>query len=261
MAHTSYHILSIMVYCGKPSKGCGQCRTRKIRCDQARPACSQCRRAKRECPGYRDQLSLMFRDESKSVIRKAEASSSSPSLPSSSSAKQKRSPRRASRTPSPEGNALSELTISVDPGWLDLSKASQSDALVQKLCQLPLEVQPSSEVSKQEAICYFLRSNALPGTVWMSDFVTNFLTQPGGKASQQAMQASVVAVASAILCRVRKMTSLHHVAQKEYVSALKLLNTALADVEEAKTNQALGAVVLLAVYEVCHIALRVNLHF
>lgn len=145
----------------------------------------------------------------------------------------------------------------MDPGWLDLSKAPQPEVLVQKLCQLPLEVQPSSEVSKQEAICYFLRSNALPGTFWVSDFVTNFLTQPLGKASSlsmRAMQASVVAVASAILCRVKKMTSLQNVARTEYVSALKLLNTALADVEEAKTNQALGAVVLLAVYEVRHIA-------
>lgn len=138
----------------------------------------------------------------------------------------------------------------MDPEWLDLSKAPQPDVLVRKLYQLPLEVQPSPEVSTHEAICYFLRSNALPGTSWMSEFITNFLTQPGGKASQKAMQASVVAVAAAMLCRVRKMTSLKDVAQKEYVSALKLLNTALADVEEAKTNQALGAVVLLAIYEV-----------
>lgn len=194
----------------------------------------------------------MFRDESKSVIRKAEASSSSTSQPSTSSVRQrqKRVARRASRTASPEGNTLSELTISVDPGWLDLSKAPQRDALVQKLWQLSLEVQPNMEASKQEAICYFLQSNAIPGTFGMGDLVTKFLTQPGAKSSQQAMQASIVAVASAMLCRVRKMTELRDVAQREYVSALKLLNTALADVEEAKTNQALGAVVLLAVYEV-----------
>lgn len=123
---------------------------------------------------------------------------------------------------------------------------------MQHLWQIPLEVQPPSELSKQEAICYFLRSNAIPGTFWMSDFVSEFLTQPGGTASQMAMQASVVAVASAMLCRVRKMTSLRDVARREYVSALKLLNAALANAEEAKTNQALGAVVLLAVYEVRH---------
>jgi hypothetical protein len=115
---------------------------------------------------------------------------------------------------------------------------------------IPLEVQPPPEASKQEAICYFLRGNAIPGSLWMGDFVTRFLAEPGAKPSQKAMQSSIIAVSSAMLCRVRKMTSLKDLAQKEYVSALNLLNTALADVEEAKTNQALGAVVLLAVYEV-----------
>ncbi|KAN0079557.1 hypothetical protein V8E54_004771 [Elaphomyces granulatus] len=65
-----------MVYCGKPSKGCGECRARKIKCDQDRPTCSQCRRANRSCPGYRDQLSLMFRDESQAVVQKARAAAS-----------------------------------------------------------------------------------------------------------------------------------------------------------------------------------------
>lgn len=140
--------------------------------------------------------------------------------------------------------------MSVDPGWIDFNKDPQLDVLMQQLCRVPLEVQPASEPSKQEAICYFLRSNTLPGTFWISDFVTQFLTQSGGKTSHQAMQASIVAVASAMLCRVGKMTSLRDVSRREYVNALKLLSTALADVEEAKTNQALGAVVLLAVYEV-----------
>ncbi|KAJ4264743.1 hypothetical protein NW762_004986 [Fusarium torreyae] len=46
-----------MVYCGKASQGCQNCRIRRIK-----------------CPGYRDQLSLMFRDESSKVIQKAHAS-------------------------------------------------------------------------------------------------------------------------------------------------------------------------------------------
>jgi hypothetical protein len=115
---------------------------------------------------------------------------------------------------------------------------------------IPMEVQPPPEASGQEAICYFLRGNAIPGGLWMEDFVTRFLAEPGATSSQKAMQSSIIAVSSAMLCRVRKMTSLKGLAQKEYVSALNLLNTALANVEEAKTNQALGAVVLLAVYEV-----------
>ncbi|KAI5460054.1 hypothetical protein BGZ63DRAFT_406001 [Mariannaea sp. PMI_226] len=62
-----------MVYCGKASQGCQNCRTRRIKCDKVKPECSQCMRVGKKCPGYRDQLSLMFRDESSKVIQKAHA--------------------------------------------------------------------------------------------------------------------------------------------------------------------------------------------
>lgn len=62
-----------MVYCGKASQGCQSCRTRRIKCDKVKPDCSQCVRVGKKCPGYRDQLSLMFRDESSKVIQKAHA--------------------------------------------------------------------------------------------------------------------------------------------------------------------------------------------
>ncbi|CAG8234513.1 unnamed protein product [Penicillium salamii] len=229
-----------MVYCGKPSKGCGECRSRKIRCDQVQPACSQCTRAKRDCPGYRDQLSLMFRDESKSVVRKAAAG-----------AKQKR-PERSPRTASPEGNPVRPRRTPGEVDPLDFSSDPQHAYLVQKLGGRPLEVQPPRDIdsTKYEAICYFMRSNCMPGTFWSSDLVTKFLLRTGGPASQKAMQASVVATATAMLSRVRQLPSLKDVAHREYGSALRLLNSALSDVEEAKTNQTLGAVVLLAIYEV-----------
>lgn len=195
----------------------------------------------------------MFRDESKSVMRKAEAGSSSSSVSSAPSvSRQKRSPARSPRTASPDGSLASELTVSVDPNSFDFNSDPQLDMYMPDGWRMPLEVQPPAGPSQQEAICYFLRSNAFPGTFWMSDFVTKFLTEPGGTVSQRAMQSSIVAVSSAMLSRVRKVNSLREVARKEYVAALNLLNTALADVEEAKTNQALGAVVLLAIYEVRH---------
>ncbi|RSL50620.1 hypothetical protein CEP53_008721 [Fusarium sp. AF-6] len=62
-----------MVYCGKASQGCQNCRTRRIKCDKVKPECSQCIRVGKRCPGYRDQLSLMFRDESSKVMQKAHA--------------------------------------------------------------------------------------------------------------------------------------------------------------------------------------------
>ncbi|KAF2814622.1 uncharacterized protein BDZ99DRAFT_181049 [Mytilinidion resinicola] len=75
-----------MVYCGRPSKGCQPCRSRKTKCDGAIPACSQCLKASRECFGYRNEQSLIFRDETRKVVRKARGSSStlSPSTPETS---------------------------------------------------------------------------------------------------------------------------------------------------------------------------------
>jgi hypothetical protein len=239
-----------MVYCGKPSKGCGQCRTRKIRCDQARPACSQCTRARRECPGYRDELSLMFRDESKSVVRKAKAESSSVSPASSAAASRKRhASSRSPRTASPEQNYNASLSVADTEIEFDFNSDPQHQFLMQQLRQSPLMIQPTLEPSKEEAISYFLQSHAIPGT-FMSASVANFLMRDSGSVSQKAMQSSLVAVASALLSRVRNVASLRQAARQEYGSALQLVNMALTDADEAKTNQALGAVILLSVYEV-----------
>ncbi|KAJ5625053.1 hypothetical protein N7510_001362 [Penicillium lagena] len=258
-----------MVYCGKPSKGCGQCRTRKIRCDQARPVCSQCTRARRECPGYRDELSLMFRDESKSVMRKAKAESSSSASPASSTvtSRKRQSSFRSPRSASPEQNSnaspsTTDLTLSLADSeeiaaWsvadtefeFNFNSDPQHQFLMHQLRQSPLMLQPTLEPSKQEAISYFLQSHDIPGNIFTAASMANFLMKDDGSVSQKAMQSSLVAVASALLSRVRNVASLRQTARQEYGSALQLVNAALADAEEAKTNQALGAVILLSVYE------------
>lgn len=85
----------------------------------------------------------------------------------------------------------------------------------------------------------------------MTHSSAQFLTNPGTSLSQQAMQSTVVAVASAMLSRARKVPSLRQLARQEYGVALQLVNKVLANAEEAKTNMAMGVVVLLALYEVC----------
>ncbi|KAK4863971.1 hypothetical protein LT330_010326 [Penicillium expansum] len=185
----------------------------------------------------------MFRDESKSVVRKAVAAS----------AHKNKQAERSHRTAIPEGNPVrSELsTPGVEQGF-HFNSDPQRVYLMRQLGNYPLEVQPSYELeaTKHEAICYFLRSNAVPSLFWNGEMISNFLLQNGGPASQRAMKASVVATATAMLSRVRELPSLKDVSYREYGSALRLLNAALADTEEAKTNQTLGAVILLAIYEV-----------
>ncbi|KFA60483.1 hypothetical protein S40285_07756 [Stachybotrys chlorohalonatus IBT 40285] len=50
-----------MVYCGKPSRGCQMCRTRRIKCAKSR----------RQCPGYKDEFDVVFRNETKATERRA----------------------------------------------------------------------------------------------------------------------------------------------------------------------------------------------
>ncbi|KAE8379191.1 hypothetical protein BDV26DRAFT_172936 [Aspergillus bertholletiae] len=84
-----------MVYRGKPSTGCQNCRSRHIKCDETRPHCRACVRTGRTCPGYPHPLDVMLRDRTafqrkKSNVSKAKAanatkwkeSSKEPSPPS-----------------------------------------------------------------------------------------------------------------------------------------------------------------------------------
>ncbi|KAG8361812.1 hypothetical protein FVEN_g137 [Fusarium venenatum] len=59
-----------MVYFGKPSRGCGNCRNLHTKCDEGQPACSRCVKSAKTCDGYRDQSQLIFRDETAKTIGK-----------------------------------------------------------------------------------------------------------------------------------------------------------------------------------------------
>ncbi|KAI1022176.1 hypothetical protein LB504_007293 [Fusarium proliferatum] len=51
-----------------PSLGCGTCRARKVRCDQAYPKCNRCIKAGRHCKGYGMQLSWPRRNDTRRAI-------------------------------------------------------------------------------------------------------------------------------------------------------------------------------------------------
>ncbi|KAL4809504.1 fungal-specific transcription factor domain-containing protein [Aspergillus unguis] len=189
-----------MVYRGKPSQACFNCRGRKIRCDLVRPACGQCIRTNRECQGYRDEWVLMLRDETQSVAKKA-----SRALP-------------VSRPVPP--------TIS------------------QALPKNP------TTISTKEAICFFLQAHFIPGAVSLTDTLSTFLSGPASSPSQRAVQSTLVAVSSAMLARVRGTNAILQISRQEYGTALQRLNEALADPVESKTNDTLGAVIFLALYEI-----------
>ncbi|BAE56106.1 unnamed protein product [Aspergillus oryzae RIB40] len=240
-----------MVFCGKPSKGCGECRSRKIRCDQARPTCSQCIKGNRVCPGYRDELSLMFRDESQQVVRKAKAGNAGRRARKAPKSTRMLSPSGSS----PQGTTTSSSLASDISDFNDLSDLYPSPPAAQQVTgpiSPKIAPPPSYQFTEDEAVCFFLRFNAWPGACWIMEFSPDFFVIPEVTLSQQAMKASLVAVGTAMLSRIRQDGPLKIAAEKEYGNALNLMYTAVMDEEEAKSNPTLGAVLLLAIFEVNH---------
>lgn len=248
-----------MVFCGKPSKGCGQCRSRKIRCDQVRPACSQCTKANRECPGYRDELSLLFRDESQQVMQRAKtAGSETRARPSQSASRASRrsSPRSGTSSQSGTGPLVpiessrrSETPDLILDEVFDFNTDPHRD-MMQQVMENPLTVQPSSAPTEFEATCFFLRYNNWPGAFWMKSKNTSGFFGSQGSASQQTMKASITSAGAAMLSRIKKSEPLKVAAERQYGSALALMNTAVSDKVEAKSNSTLAAVLVLAIFEV-----------
>ncbi|KAL2871876.1 Zn(II)2Cys6 transcription factor [Aspergillus lucknowensis] len=252
-----------MVFCGKPSKGCGECRSRKIRCDQGRPTCSQCAKGKRTCPGYRDELSLMFRDESQQVVRKAKTGASSrrakkaasrrPSPPASES--------HSSNTDSPDLSSIGKAStptssplVSLGSDILDSNEAEDVQLIngdqlqQQELLHKPRKVQPSWKLTVDEAVNYFLRHNVWPTGIFMMNFEPK---SPGlGNLSEQAQMAALVSVGTAMLSRVRRSKELELAAEREYGHALTLLTRAVCNEKDSRANSTLSAVLLLAIFEV-----------
>ncbi|OJJ43935.1 hypothetical protein ASPZODRAFT_72833 [Penicilliopsis zonata CBS 506.65] len=60
-----------MVFCGKASRSCANCRAVKRRCDQKLPQCGQCLRLRENCPGYRDEWDLVFRNQTDHIIKRS----------------------------------------------------------------------------------------------------------------------------------------------------------------------------------------------
>ncbi|PYI23862.1 C6 finger domain protein [Aspergillus violaceofuscus CBS 115571] len=237
-----------MVFCGKPSKGCGECRSRKIRCDQARPTCSQCAKGNRVCPGYRDELSLMFRDESQQVVRKARTGTSArktkPANKSGSSGR--------SEIPCGGSSGTTSSSPSAASGSSNIGDFSENTDLQRDLVtRRPLDLQPSYQPTKNEAICFFLSQNNWIGSIWMRpDSATEFILDLQSSPSQQAMIASMTSAGMAMLARARRSTPLRITSEKEYGQALQLLTSAVTDEKEARDNSTLAAVLLLAIFEV-----------
>ncbi|KAJ0412936.1 hypothetical protein BJY00DRAFT_306658 [Aspergillus carlsbadensis] len=218
------------------------CRIRKIRCDQRRPACSECVKCGWTCPGYRDTLSLMFRDESQRVIQKATTGA------------QRRKPNKARRlevlaSKSTQSSPNSNVKPHVSSPE---STTSTMDRQVEETsAQLQLQTaQPCHQPTENEAISWFLQYNSWPGALHMMGFDATVLDQQTMSLGEKARRSSLVSVGMALLGRLRQSAQIKERAVMEYGHALNLLLRALADETESRTDATLSAVLLLAIFEI-----------
>jgi hypothetical protein len=206
-------------------------------CDQTRPACNRCIKAKRTCPGYRDQLSLLFRDESLAVAQKAKSNSSN----SSSS----NSPSQTTA-----GDSFQFVATLHDVGSKTPSTcweiASRQDEVG---LQLPLY--PLKESERFQATCFFFSSYSWLYSGLMQGLDPYGELSPSAPMGEKAMINAIVSAGMASLSNLRGSQSMRLTACREYSKALKWTNAAISDRKQATEDTTLAAILCLSLFEVC----------
>ncbi|OAP55666.1 hypothetical protein AYL99_09818 [Fonsecaea erecta] len=187
-------------------------------CDQATPSCSQCLRVGVACAGYRDLTTIVIRDESTEVARKAQLKQA------------KEPPLLLHRDPGPSSSACQAESMPgvAVAGPLLLYKSS----IVQ---------QPSTPI-REHATC-FAHQSYLDPWLWPP-------TLDLGNADHAAASASVTALGLALLANTKSSPTLMMAAREEYTEALRSTNRALEDPFLSRSDLTLMAVMFLGMFEV-----------
>ncbi|KAF2678572.1 hypothetical protein K458DRAFT_137136 [Lentithecium fluviatile CBS 122367] len=209
-----------MVYRGKPSAGCGECRKRRTRCDQAIPSCGQCIRTKRLCPGYRNTTDLVIFDQTLQIARKNKTRG------------------RASTSPS------SAFTSSPSPSTDPEVVAQRCDARV---------VQPDGFmyqcILEDLAINHFMNNHVgYDSNSSQFGYLPEYYSHGGFNYTE--LQQSLKAVGLAGYARLTGRADLLYPATKSYVAAVRSVNNAMSGPNLADREATLMSVMLLSVFEV-----------
>ncbi|OHE96244.1 hypothetical protein CORC01_08462 [Colletotrichum orchidophilum] len=238
-----------MVYTGKPSGGCKLCRIRKVKCDEAKPFCMRCTKSKRHCPGY----GPVIRDPSKSYADKlkkmrtnsTDSTNSTDMFYVDSSTKPKNGspgyccdwktsespPTRRHSSPFKIGTREGDLIewFKNIPGGLTNPLDEQASCLfLSEFVNVPLT---STARGYYAFLPHFLGRGDISVCLSMAFKATSM--------AALAMRQSKGARGPALLR-----------AQEHHVAALRAVGQAIADPEEIDSDQTLGAVLMLAFYEV-----------
>ncbi|KAI0555039.1 hypothetical protein F4679DRAFT_570364 [Xylaria curta] len=229
-----------MVYCGKASQGCQSCRTRRIKCDKKHPECSQCIRVGKRCPGYRDQLSLLFRDESSKVIQRAHAQwgTGNPGSP----------PDGSSESSSPSSGSVVSISPSrriprATTGSVSLPPTATAQEIIAS--RIPRRVEPNLD---QRGLKFYVERYLLnhPDSPRTPELMELYF------GNDETIRNVMIAVGLAGMSNLLGNKSMNLAARSKYVTALKQTGQLIASASRDPRTivKPLRSIVTLALFEV-----------
>ncbi|KAK5175632.1 uncharacterized protein LTR77_000771 [Saxophila tyrrhenica] len=265
-----------MVYRGKPSAGCENCRKAKKRCDLEQPACLRCVKLKKTCSGYRDTTSLQIQDESESVRRKSEKQQArTPSPQPPQQWRQHSSPIQQPTKSKPKSNFLAPPTVTDTPTGIPTPESVHSDSTSSSDSTVDLERQildpswsPSAVDFASDDLLFdpsdsssLLLTTSLmpkPDDIAVAYFFNQFTCEnhwsfmrlfAAERTLDPCLDLAIRACGMAALGNVQVVAGGKQYARSMYTAALGLLNDALRDPQRSKTDESLIAVAMLSRFE------------
>ncbi|KAI1463546.1 uncharacterized protein F4812DRAFT_243289 [Daldinia caldariorum] len=225
-----------MVYCGKPSRGCQMCRTRRIKCDETKPTCNQCAKSRRQCPGYKDEFDLILRNETQATERRARKASKKAPVP------------RTDKSPSAgsgEGTMMMSLLFTNNNSSNNNTAKQPIPAAHHHAVIRPLNVSVEHQASCHFISHFILTPRDGSGRALM-DYMLPLLKDSPQAHLQHAFNACAMAFFNnrGGVCSRFSDQALH-----EYTRALNGTNTALRNPETQLADTTLAAVLLLGLFE------------
>ncbi|KAK3936900.1 hypothetical protein QBC46DRAFT_461206 [Diplogelasinospora grovesii] len=239
-----------MVYCGKPSRGCQMCRTRRIKCDETKPTCNQCTKSRRQCPGYKDEFDLVFRNETKATERRAKKATKKAAAAAAATATTTTAQRvmgSAGQEPISPASSSVGGGDELSPTFKDMIKSPFELAVIPAI-QIPPETR---------ATCHFVSNFVLiprqGGTRGFMDYLVPLMKSESANSHlQHAFNACALASLGNRTNAGGGGGSTIDFAAKaynEYTKALSATNAALRDPEASRSDGLLAAVLLLGMFE------------
>ncbi len=235
-----------MVYRGKPSAGCENCRKAKKRCGLEKPSCERCVKLNKICSGYRDTTSLQIQDETKAVKQRAERQKAKTQAPKAVIPVGLLTPELTDGSSNESTPSATSLDLDLDSDLMDeddepifIPSDTIFGAVDMSLASLILPPKPKpDDVATNYFIHQFTANNH-----WQ------FLRGYNNTVTDPCVELAIKACGMAALDNVEHISRGGEYARSMYAQALGLLNDQLRDPQRSKTDASLIAVSMLGYYE------------